>query len=166
MEYTQVNKKQIAELINNGTLKRLTAIKNAPVKAIELTKELVDKILDEGGYQTVVIDDNGNAFVETTNKKINIGDFLVNNQIAGYDNFYIVLSSKFFSLYKKGEGSDIYNPVATQKTVYLIPEGKNLEFEAPWGGLMKIRSGGVIVPEDDNFYGINPEEFKATHIVL
>ena len=45
----------------------------------------------------------------------------------------------------------------------MIPKNQNLEFKAPWGESMKIRGEGVIVPDGENFYGINPEEFKATH---
>lgn len=165
MEYTKVDEKQISEMINNGSLTKMTVVKDVPIKAIELTQEIVDKMLAEGGYKTVVIDDEGKPFVETTNKKINVGDMLVTNQIAGYDNSYVVPAAKFINLYTTTENKEIFNPVATDKTVYLIPKETNLVFEAPWGGDMKIRSGGVIVPDGEKFYGINPEEFKATHSV-
>ena len=165
MNYTKVDTAQIAEMIDNGTLTKMTVVKDVPVKAIELTQEVVDKMLAEGGYKTVVIDDEGKPFVETTNKKINVGDMLVTNQIAGYDNSYVVPAAKFVNLYTSTENKEVFNPVATDKTVYLIPEGSNLVFEAPWGGDMKIRANGVIVPDGEKFYGINPEEFKATHSV-
>lgn len=165
MEYTQVDGQKIAEMIENGTLTKMTVVKDVPVKAIVLTQEVVDKMLAEGGYKTVVIDDEGKLFEETTNKKINVGDMLVTNQIAGYENSYVVPSAKFVNLYTPTENKEVFNPVATDKTVYSIPENTNLVFEAPWGGDMKIRAGGVIVPDGEKFYGINPEEFKATHSV-
>lgn len=165
MEYTKVDSAKIAEMIENGTLTKMTVVKDVPVKAITLTQEVVDKMLAEGGYKTVVIDDEGKLFEETTNKKINVGDMLVTNQIAGYENSYVVPSAKFVNLYTPTENKEVFNPVATDKTVYSIPENTNLVFEAPWGGDMKIRAGGVIVPDGEKFYGINPEEFKATHSV-
>lgn len=166
MDYTKVDAAGINTLISNGTLKELTAIKDIQVKAIELTQPVVDKMLAAGGYETVVIDDQGKSFVETTNKKINVGDFLVTNQISGYDNSYVVPAAKFATLYNKAEGQDTYMPVANVRKVYLIPENLNLVFEAPWGGDMKIRANGVLVPDGDKFYGINHEEFKATHNVV
>lgn len=166
MDYNKVDSDDINYLINNGTLKELIAIKDVQVKAIELTQPVVDKILAAGGYKTVVIDEQGNSFVETTNKKINVGDFLVTNQISGYDNSYVVPSAKFLTLYNKAEGQDNYMPLANERKVYLIPENLNLVFEAPWGGDMKIRASGVLVPDGDKFYGINPEEFKATHNIV
>lgn len=166
MDYTKVDVTKINELISNGTLKELIAIKDVPVKAIELTQEVVDKMLVAGGYETVVIDEQGKPFVETTNKKINVGDFLVTNQIAGYENSYVVPAAKFATLYNKGEGKDNFMPVGNERKVYLIPEDLNVVFEAPWGGDMKIRANGVLVPDGDKFYGINPEEFKATHNVV
>jgi hypothetical protein len=165
MEYTKVTNEQIAAMINDGTLTKMIAVKNIPVKAIKLTQEIVDKMLADGGYKTVVIDDEGKLFEETTNKKINVGDMLVTNQIAGYENSYVVPAAKFVNLYTPTENKEVFNPVATDKTVFLIPENTNLVFEAPWGGDMKIRAGGVIVPDGEKFYGINPEEFKATHSV-
>jgi hypothetical protein len=167
MEYTKVDAAKISELIQDGTLIKMTAVKNVPVKAIKLTQDVVDKMLAEGGYKTVVIDDEGKPFVETTNKKINIGDMLVTNQIAGYDNSYVISAEKFTKLYTAGDQPDIFNPAGEDRTVYAIPKGLNLSFEAPWGGEMRIRAGGVIVPESEpgKFYGINPEEFKATHSV-
>jgi hypothetical protein len=165
MEYTKVDVEKISQMIQDGTLTKMIAVKNVPVKAIKLTQEVVDKILAEGGYKTVVIDDEGKPFVETTNKKINVGDMLVTNQIAGYDNSYIISAEKFTKLYTEGSQPDIFNPAGEDRTVYVIPKGLNLEFEAPWGGDMKIRAGGVLVPDGEKFYGINPEEFKATHSV-
>jgi hypothetical protein len=167
MEYTKVTNEQIAAMINDGTLTKMIAVKNIPVKAIKLTQEIVDKMLADGGYKTVVIDDEGKPFLETTNKKINVGDMLVTNQIAGYDNSYVIPAAKFEKLYTVGDQPDTFNPAGEDRTVYSIPQGLNLVFEAPWGGDMRIRAGGVIVPESEpgKFYGINPEEFKATHSV-
>lgn len=167
MEYTQVNSTKIKEMIENKTLTKMTAVKNIPVKAIKLTQEIVDGMLAEGGYKTVVIDDEGKPFLETTNKKINVGDMFVTNQIAGYDNSYIIPAAKFEQLYTVGDKPNTFNPAGEDRTVYAIPQGLNLVFEAPWGGDMRIRAGGVIVPESEpgKFYGINPEEFKATHSV-
>jgi hypothetical protein len=165
MQYTQVDPSSINEMIKDGTLQKMTVVKDIPVKAVELTQEVVDKMLADGGYKTVVIDDEGKPFVETTNKKINVGDFLVTNQIAGYDNSYVVPAAKFSKLYTSTDNKEIFNPVGEDRTVYMLPEGKNVVFEAPWGGDMKIRAGGVLVADGDKFYGINPEEFKATHSV-
>lgn len=165
MEYSRVNASQIEEMIQEGKLQKLSVIKDIPVKAVQLTQNVVDNLLSKGGYETVVIDDNGKTFVETTNKKLNVGDFLVTNQISGYDNSYVVPQEKFAKLYEATEKSNVFNAVAVEKTVFLIPAGLNLVFEAPWGGDMKIRAEGVLVPDGDKFYGINPEEFKATHSI-
>jgi len=165
MNYTQVTTTEIIDMINNGPLTKLTVVKDVPVKAVQLTQDVVDKMIANGGYQTIVVDDNGKSFVETTNKKLNVGDFFVTNQIEGQDNSYVVPAAKFVTLYTATEDKQIFNPIATDKTVYLIPEGLNLSFEAPWGGEMKIRAGGVMVPDGEKFYGINPEEFKATHSI-
>lgn len=165
MEYTNVNIEQMNQLVKDGTLKPIVAVKDVAVKAVELTQEVVDKMLAGGGYQTVVIDDQGKPFVETTNKKINVGDFLVTNKIVGYENSYVVPAAKFATLYTSTEDKEVFNPVATDKNVFKIPKEMNLVFEAPWGGEMKIRGGGVIVPDGEKFYGINPEEFNATHSI-
>lgn len=164
MEFTKVSDEQINEMVQKGTLKEMTVVKDVPVKAVELTEKVVEEVLAQGGYKTVAIDKDGNLFPETTNKKINVGDFLVTNQIEGYENSYVVPAAKFANLYTPTENKEIFNPVATDKKVYLIPEGTNLEFEAKWGPMF-IRGGGVVVPDDEKFYGINPEELKATHSV-
>lgn len=163
MEYTKLDTQQILEMIENRTFKKMIAVKDVPVKAILLTQDIVDKIFAEGGYKTVVIDDEGNPFTETTNNKINVADMLVTNQIAGYENSYIVGSEKFAKLYNATDNKEVFSPIGEERTVYMIPKGTNVSFEAPWGGEMKIRGGGVIVPDEEKFYGINPEEFKATY---
>lgn len=164
--YTQVNVSQINQMINDGVLVPLQAIKDKNVRAIELTQEVVNHMIANGGYQTVVLDEKGRASVETTNKKLNAGDWLVTNQIATHDNSYVVSSEKFFKLYEKTNTPDVYKPISGVRTAYKIPQDMNLEFEAPWGGMMKIRSGGVLVADGDKFYGINPEEFVATYSIV
>ena len=99
MEYTQVNNEEINEMIKSKVLKKMTVVKDVPVKAVELNDEVVNKLLKEGGYKTVVVDNQGKIFVETTNKNINVGDYLVTNQIAGYENSYIIPATKFIKLY-------------------------------------------------------------------
>ena len=163
MNYNNVTPEGITKLINDGTLAKLTAVKDIPVKAVELTQTMVDDMLKSGGYQTVVVDDNGKQFIETTNKKLNVGDFLVTNQIEGQDNSYVVPAAKFAKLYTATENKEVFNPAGEDRIVFKLPLDMNVEFEAPWGGAMKIRGGGVLVADGDKFYGINPEEFKATH---
>lgn len=162
--YTQVTASQIQNLIDSQTFAQLKAIKNKNVKAVQLTAEVVEKILAEGGYQTVVLDDAGQALLETTNKKIAANDWLVTNMLAGYDNSYVVGAAKFPTLYEATAEEGVYAPISGERTVYRVAE--NIEFEAPWGGAMKIRSGGVVVPDGDKFYGINPEEFESTYSVV
>lgn len=166
MEYIKVDEVQIAEMISNGTLAEMKAVKDTQVIAVELTQKSIDAMMLKGGYQTVVIDDNGKPFVETVNKNLKVGDFMVTNQIAGYNNSYVISAEKFATIYNPTENKSVFTPKPVEKTVYMIPKGLNLVFMAPWGSEMKIRGGGVLVRDGEKFYGINPEEFKATHRVL
>lgn len=46
----------------------------------------------------------------------------------------------------------------------VIRLSENVEFTAPWGSLMQIKAGGVIVDNGPgDIYGIQPEEFKNTY---
>lgn len=162
--YQSVTQEQLATLVYGFS--DLTAKKDVPVRALVLDQAQIDKINAEGGFKTVVIDENGNAMVETVNKSMLPGDYLVTNQIEGQDNSYIVTAAKFAKLYAATNDPGVFNPIGDPRTVFQLPAGVNLEFEAPWGGTMKIRSGGVLVPDGDKFYGINPEEFKATYRVV
>lgn len=164
--YIQTTPAQITDMIQNKTLQELKAVKNKIVHAQRLTTQMVQDLLAQGGYQTVVMDDNGKPMVETTNKKIAEGDWLLTQKLEGYDNCYIVGDAKFATLYDQYDEVGHYKPKGGVRTVYQLPAGMNLEFEAPWGGQMKIRSGGVLVADGDKYYGINPEEFKATHSVV
>tara|TARA_B100000700_G_scaffold68939_1_gene76366 strand:+ start:39798 stop:40046 length:249 start_codon:yes stop_codon:yes gene_type:complete len=77
--------------IKAGILKEEQAVKDVPVKAIEITNEILDEINKSGSYTTIVRSpENGELVKETTNKNLNIGDFLVTNQINGYNNSYFV----------------------------------------------------------------------------
>ena len=162
--YQAVTQDQLATMVHG--FNDLTAKKDVPVRALTLDQAQIDKINAEGGFKTVVIDENGNTMVETVNKSMLPGDHLVTNQIEGQDNSYIVTAAKFAKLYTATDDPAVFNPVGDSRTVFELPVGVNLEFEAPWGGMMKIRSGGVLVPDNEKFYGINPEEFRATYRVV
>ena len=75
---------------------------------------------------------------------------------------YLVDKAKFERLYNETETPGVYAPVPDPRKV--LPLDKNVVFEAPWGGPMYIRDGGVLVnggPKD--LYGIQPDEFKASY---
>ena len=160
--YTKTTPQGIRQMIASGALKEMKAIKDKNVRAIQLSESVAAQ-MKESGYQTVAIDDDGSLLVETTNKKIATGDWILTNQIEGHNNSYVISGAKFPTLYEATPEADIYKPISGVRAVY--ETSQNFEFEAPWGGDMKIRSGGVLVADGDKFYGINPEEFKATYSV-
>jgi HEAT repeats len=161
--YASVSAEEMTAMVKG--FEAVVVKKDVPVKAVCLEQTEIDAINAKGGFETVVIDENGKAMVETKNKAMQPGDWLVTNQIEGQSNSYIVPAAKFAKLYSASETPGVFNPVGDPKTVFVLPQGTNLEFEAPWGGAMKIRGGGVLVPDEGKFYGINPEEFQATYSV-
>lgn len=168
MDYRFVTLDDVMSLIDAGVLANFTAVKNKEVVAEILTREKIDTILTRGGYETVCIDDDGFVYIETTNKNLKVGDYIVSNDIAGYDNSYIVPAAKFHQLYDAiDEINGIYKPKGICREVYRLPHDMNLRFTAPWGSEMKIRSGGVLIFEEiDKVYGINQEEFEATYSII
>jgi hypothetical protein len=163
IQYSNKKAEDIRSLIASGNLVAKVAHKTGQVTATKLTSTIIEDIKKQGGFSTYVIDDNGKAHIETVNKSINLGDWLVTNLIDGNQNSYIIRDEKFTSVYNSTSQSDIYTPVDEQRTVYPLPKNMHVEIEAPWGSKMKVRGGGVLIAEGDKFYGINPEEFKATY---
>ncbi len=169
-KFKEIDNEQIMTYIKAGILKEEQAVKDVPVKAIEITNEMLDEINKSGGYTTIVRSpENGELVKETTNKNLNVGDFLVTNQINGYDNSYVVSAEKFKKLYNPTEENNIFEPKEDIKKVYQVAE--NVKFEAPWGEKIDLYKGGYIVaenntPDNNQFYGINKEEFDATYSII
>jgi hypothetical protein len=165
MHYKKIDKTDFLRLIQEGLVEKLTAVKDKTVVAEILTESSINRIFEMGGYPTVCYDDEGNPFVETVNKNIRAGDYLVANVIDGRENCYVINSEKFESLYDNIEGTSVYRPKGELRTMYRLPMDMNVSFIATWGSEMKVRGGGVLIEEGDSFYGINPEEFKATYTI-
>ena len=165
MNYKKIDKNDFLNFIQEGLLEKLTAVKDKTVVAEKITESTANQIFEMGGYPTVCYDDEGNSFVETVNKNVRIGDYLVANLINGKENCYVLKAEKFESLYDNIEGTSVYRPKGELRTMYRLPNDMNVSFIAPWGSEMKIRGGGVLIEEGDSFYGINPEEFGATHTI-
>ncbi len=98
------------------------------------------------------------SHVETTNIA-KATDMVVSNP-AGER--YIVEGQKFMARYQKTDTAGLYQP--RNAPVRVVSLSENVEFVAPWGEIMRIRAGGVLVlggPGD--IYGIQPEEFAETY---
>jgi hypothetical protein len=164
--FTFKDNKSITKMIEHNILQKKTAAKTALIQATNLSQNAVDKILQKGGFQSVIFTSSGDAEIETINSHINAGDWIVTQLIGGKENSYIVDADDFKELYSKTETPNMYKPRGEERKVYIIPEDMNIELEASWGK-MKIRGGGVILSNGKGgYYGINPEEFRATYSII
>ncbi len=178
--FTFLDNANIDDMIKNGVLTAKKARKTALIQARNLSATDAQEIIDQGGFKTIAWSDNGDALVETVNKKIHANDWLVTQIIQGHENCYVSSSSDFARLYSlvntpvevdestfdESRGA-WYKPLGEERTIYEIPEDMNIELGVSWG-TMKIRGGGVILPtrKGNTYYGIGPEEFKATHSII
>lgn len=164
--FTHLNEEELKDFIEKQC-SPIKAIKNKKVHAYPINKEEAEKIA-KNGFITFVYDKYGNPKEETINKNVVEGDFMINQNINGKNNSYIIPSEKFYNNYIQTETSGQSQPKSCEKIVYRIPEDTKISFKASWGSTLFLRGGGVIVIEDDGkgFYGINKEEFESTYSYL
>lgn len=112
---------------------------------------------------TLCESDNGKDFVETVKTAKSSDEWVVTNQIDGKDNSYIISAEIFAKVYNANKDGT-YSPVGEQRQMFIVNE--NISFEPPWGGNFNLQAGGVLVPENGMFYGINPKEFAATYSII
>lgn len=152
MDFKKVNVREyIEELLSLGVKPELY-VKATPVKArkARMGEEVVTMVKDQK-------DDT--KLVETINVAER-GDWVVTDK--GGES-YIVRKEDFHRIYGPSEEEGTRLPMAKPRKLIEIEE--NIEFDAPWGEKMKIQSGGFLNIDDMNgIYGINPDEFKQTHI--
>ena len=126
------------------------------VKAIPVTAR---KAVEGEQIVTTVKDKDANTFTETVNVAQK-GDWIVTN-VGGES--YIVTNQNFHKLYGEDEKEGTRIPISTPRKLIKIQH--NVSFEAPWGETMNIKKGGYLNLDNLNgIYGINPEEFKQTHV--
>ena len=88
------------------------------------------------------------------------GDWVVKNKGG---EIYLVSNEEFHRIYGPSEKEGERIPEAKPRKCVRVAE--NICFEAPWGGEMRIQEGGYLnIDNMDGIYGINPEEFKETHM--
>ena len=82
---------------------------------------------------------------------------------------YIIDIDKFKSRYTRAtdeisNGYILYDPISYPVRPYFLNKDENVQFIAPWGSIMKIRGGGVLIDNGpDDIYGIQPDEFRSTY---
>ena len=109
---------------------------------------------------TYVKDKNTGKLIEETTVTATENMWVIKNKGG---EIYTNSDENFHKLYgdsnKEGERLPISKPRKCVKVT------ENISFTAPWGEKMYIQAGGMLnVDDEDNIYGINPEEFKETHI--
>jgi hypothetical protein len=118
------------------------------------------------GEKVTTLVDNGN-FIETQNTVPTFGAFVVvsnlltNQHCVDVENSYIISKTKFDNLYQRIGTTHHYRPTSGAKKVYVVNE--DISFKAPWGEMFYLKKGGVLVPDGEGFYGINPLEFASTY---
>ena len=152
MGYKKVNAREyVEELLELGVEPELY-IKATPVTARKA--RLGEEVVTMVESQT-----EKGKMVETVNVAER-GDWIVTNK--GGES-YIVSNDEFHRLYGPSEEEGQRFPVSKPRKLIKIEE--DIEFPAPWGGEMKIQSGGYLNIDDmDGIYGINPAEFEQTHV--
>lgn len=97
-----------------------------------------------------------NGMLEETRKSAKKGDFIVTNPSGER---YVVSREKFFTLYEMLPGG-MFKSTGTVKAIRI---NKNVEFIAPWGEKMRILSGGYLVDNKGERYGIEEKVFTSTY---
>lgn len=174
-EYLNVTIDDINYMIESKTLKKIIATKNKTVHASQIQDQALLEHIHTVGVKTYVIDDatGEGTYLETVNKNCNLGDYIVTQEVGHNNtNQYIVPKEKFEKSYylahpsNKWGNEGVYTPHSSEKVVYVLPKGLNIEFIAPWGSTIKVRECGVVVPDGNGYYGINHAEFVGTHTIL
>ena len=126
---------------------------------------------------TTVYDVLTDNFIEEVNGTSSTDDIVVSQSMMvdvdlTWFNSYIVKADKFKKLYKVTEETwpsaeeKWYEPVPVPKLMYQVNENLAFPYPSHWGreGRFYLRTGGVLVPENDKeFYGINPYELASTY---
>jgi hypothetical protein len=76
---------------------------------------------------------------------------------------YLVDPAKFLKIYDQTDVEGVYAPKPDPRKVLELD--RNVAFQAPWGGDMRIEKGGVLVNPGGGggIYGIQPEEYRASY---
>lgn len=124
---------------------------------------LVSAIIAKGGEYIETWTADG---LETTNTAIE-GDFIVKNLQTEWQEIYIVPASVFHKRYDyfyTTEYGAVYKP--TGKIMATVYHGNDIQFYAPWGTLMQLKTGDYLVtsyPECNGIYRIASKEFFETY---
>lgn len=121
------------------------------------TAHITGKFVPEGFELTTVMDD---GHTETKNIAGPGGAFLATN--PGGEQ-YLIKPEKLEKLYDLQPAGD-YRPKPEEISFLVAP--MDVHFEAPWGEMMYIKSGGALVNRGGgDIYGIQPKEFNDTYTV-
>lgn len=111
---------------------------------------------------TLVQGEDGTLLHEATKTAGPDGGYVVTNPTGEQ---YLVDVKKFESVYEGTGVEGVFAPIPDPRKV--VPVEQNVSFEAPWGGAMRIQSGGVLVHGGvHDIYGINPKEYQETYSPL
>ena len=101
--------------------------------------------------------------VHETSNVAQEGDYIVNN--VGSPEQWIVRGADFVKKYVPDEGNPgVYRPKGGPMEVFDVDD--DIEGTAPWGESMRIKKGGYILRDPNNYddaYGIGKEEFDKSY---
>lgn len=112
----------------------------------------------EPGERVATIMKDGH--VETENVASD-GDLVVTNPSGEQ---YLVKAATFAERYQPTATPGEFAPRAAP--VKALVTGENVEFTAPWGEIMRIKAGGVLIVENGEVRGVQADEFAATYRYL
>jgi hypothetical protein len=147
--------KYMKEKIENGELIVKVASKSARVYArVGIVGEKIITTLKDGLVETINV---VKADEETNNP-----DWVVCNPDGER---YIVTDVVFNKKYELDAiNPKMYKPKGGPVNVAQIYE--NIQFLAPWGEIMKIRTGGfIVINSETDIYGIQEQEFNNTYSI-
>ena len=117
-------------------------VKSAEVKARQVTEE-----------------ENVKTGLDATKNIANKGDWIVTNPDGEQ---YVISEEKFSQLYKEKENEE-GSFVSVGEPVKAIRTEKNVVFTAPWGEKQSVKTGGYIIENGEDRYGIDEQAFKGTY---
>ncbi len=157
---------KLYDVTDEGTFKVIDPAKDVDWTDFFLAQKTAQVKAERVGAGTEVVTlvqgEDGNLLHEATKKAGADGGYIVTNPTGEQ---YLVDVKKFESVYQETEVAGVFAPVPDPRKV--VPVEQNVSFEAPWGGAMRIQSGGVLVHGGLNdIYGINPKEYQETYSAL
>ena len=144
-EYSQEEMKEVYDNLSFNEMsckKRSTAF---DVKVATFKEEIITKI--------------DNEIKETTTAMP--GDFILT---GAKGERYVLKSLDFMERYSLNETGTIAAEKQKKKNFKMVE--KLMKFVSPWGELVTVRRGDVIIRENGNYYGIEREVFDRTYNIV